>query len=152
MSNFAKCLEFVMKWETGGDMSNGGYTNDPHDPGGETKWGISKRAHPNLDIANLTYDEAAMVYFNKYWSPAGCADMEAAHALAVFNLGVMMGLDDVQAVSQFTGWRSVALYQMEKHVRVCRNNPDMKRYLFGWARRWEDLCKTCRKLEENGNV
>ena len=28
----------------------GGYVNDPADPGGETRYGISKRAHPDVDI------------------------------------------------------------------------------------------------------
>ena len=32
--------------------SEGGYVNDPHDPGGETKYGISKRSYPTLDIAS----------------------------------------------------------------------------------------------------
>lgn len=27
-----------------------GYVNNPADPGGETKWGISKRSYPQLDI------------------------------------------------------------------------------------------------------
>ena len=26
----------------------GGYVNDPNDPGGETNFGISKKAYPNL--------------------------------------------------------------------------------------------------------
>jgi lysozyme family protein len=29
----------------------GGYVNDPKDPGGETKYGISKRANPGEDSA-----------------------------------------------------------------------------------------------------
>jgi lysozyme family protein len=29
----------------------GGYVNDPRDPGGETKYGVSKRQYPNVDIA-----------------------------------------------------------------------------------------------------
>ena len=33
--------------------AEGGYVNDPNDAGGETKWGISKRSYPYLDIANL---------------------------------------------------------------------------------------------------
>ena len=32
----------------------GGYVNDPDDPGGETMMGISKRAYPNLDISGLS--------------------------------------------------------------------------------------------------
>ena len=35
--------------------------NDPSDPGGETNWGISKREYPDLDIKNLTRDEAKAV-------------------------------------------------------------------------------------------
>ena len=40
MSSFQKAIEFVLRWE-------GGYVNDPDDPGGETNFGISKRAHPD---------------------------------------------------------------------------------------------------------
>ena len=38
--------------------SEGGYVNDKDDPGGETNMGISKRAYPDLDIKNLTREEA----------------------------------------------------------------------------------------------
>ena len=44
----------------------GGYVNDPDDPGGETKFGISKRAYPHLDIKNLTEEHAADIYYNDY--------------------------------------------------------------------------------------
>ena len=37
----------------------GGYVNDPDDPGGETNFGVAKRSHPDVDIANLTKDDCA---------------------------------------------------------------------------------------------
>lgn len=40
----------------------GGYVNDPADPGGETKYGISKRSYPHLDIRNLTVEQATEIY------------------------------------------------------------------------------------------
>lgn len=46
-----------------------GYVNNPADPGGETKWGISKRTFPNVDIANLTRDAATELYRTRYWDP-----------------------------------------------------------------------------------
>lgn len=49
----------------------GGYVNDPHDPGGETKWGISKRSYPNLDIRNLTREDAKQIYYRDFWAPFG---------------------------------------------------------------------------------
>lgn len=36
----------------------GGYVNNQNDKGGETKYGISKRSYPNLDIKNITSDQA----------------------------------------------------------------------------------------------
>jgi len=49
--------------------NEGGYVNDPDDPGGETKFGISKRSYPNEDIAGLTVDRAAEIYERDYWRP-----------------------------------------------------------------------------------
>lgn len=45
----------------------GGYVNDPRDPGGETKFGISKRAYPDVDIKGLTLDAAKAIYKRDYW-------------------------------------------------------------------------------------
>lgn len=46
----------------------GGYSNDPHDAGGETKYGISKRSYPNLDIKNLTVEQATEIYIRDFWN------------------------------------------------------------------------------------
>lgn len=45
----------------------GGYVNDPADPGGETNWGISKRSYPSLDIRNLTREGAQSIYLQDFW-------------------------------------------------------------------------------------
>lgn len=50
------------------DHFEGGYVNDPADSGGETKYGISKKQFPNLDIKNLTKDEAVAIYAKQYWN------------------------------------------------------------------------------------
>jgi lysozyme family protein len=48
----------------------GGYVNDPNDPGGETNWGISKRSYPQLDIKSLTRDAARTIYMRDFWCVA----------------------------------------------------------------------------------
>lgn len=50
----------------------GGYSNDPTDPGGETKFGISKASYPSLDIKSLTRDQVKPIYKADFWGPAGC--------------------------------------------------------------------------------
>lgn len=49
----------------------GGYVSRPlnEDPGSETKWGISKRSYPNLDIKALTLADAAEIYKRDYIAP-----------------------------------------------------------------------------------
>ena len=45
----------------------GGYVNHQTDPGGETKYGISKRSYPSLDIKNLTLEQAKDIYRRDFW-------------------------------------------------------------------------------------
>lgn len=59
---FLEIIPHVLKLE-------GGYSNLSADPGGETNYGISKRAFPHLDIKNLTEAEAIEIYYTHYWLP-----------------------------------------------------------------------------------
>lgn len=49
--------------------NEGGYSNNPKDPGGETKYGISKAQFPGEDIRGLTMARAMEIYRQKYWIP-----------------------------------------------------------------------------------
>jgi lysozyme family protein len=69
----------------------GGYVNDPNDPGGETKWGISKKAYPTLDIANLTEDDAKAIYLRDYWDRMQCDDIPWPLSLYIFDCAVNQG-------------------------------------------------------------
>jgi len=70
----------------------GGYTEGKDDPGGETKFGLSKRAYPQRNIAALTLADARAVYLRDYWGPAGCDavpdDIKADLFDAAVNSGV----------------------------------------------------------------
>jgi lysozyme family protein len=70
----------------------GGYVDNRADPGGETKYGISKRAYPAEDIRNLTLDRAKLLYFRDYWGPAGCDALPPAMRLQVFDMAVNSGV------------------------------------------------------------
>lgn len=70
----------------------GGYSFDPADPGGETKYGISRRSYPNRDIKGLTLATAKSIYLRDFWHAPGF-DRIDDHELArkVFDLGVNCG-------------------------------------------------------------
>jgi lysozyme family protein len=71
--------------------SEGGYNNNnPNDPGGETNWGIAKRSYPNVDIKNLTREDAAAIYLRDFWQPLG--DAPDAVKFQVFDFAVNSGI------------------------------------------------------------
>jgi lysozyme family protein len=61
-TKFLKVIDRVLGHE-------GGYVDDPTDPGGETNWGISKRSYPKVDIKNLTRNQAIAIYYRDFWLP-----------------------------------------------------------------------------------
>ncbi|MDC7250325.1 MAG: glycosyl hydrolase 108 family protein [Sphaerochaetaceae bacterium] len=72
----------------------GGYVNNTHDRGGETKFGISKRSYPDLDIANLTLEDAKEIYYRDYFAtPTLSLQKIQSETIAceVFNTAVIMG-------------------------------------------------------------
>lgn len=70
-----------------------GYVNDTQDPGGETKYGISKRAYPSLDIANLTIDQAKDIYRRDYWAQVKGDFLPWPLCLFVFDAAVNQGVE-----------------------------------------------------------
>lgn len=70
----------------------GGYVNRPDDPGGETKFGISKRSYPNEDIAAMTLERAKSIYLANYWNKLRCGEMPGAVGFSVFDAGVNCGV------------------------------------------------------------
>ncbi|OUL98346.1 glycoside hydrolase family 108 protein [Variovorax sp. JS1663] len=65
-----------------------GYVNDPRDPGGETKFGVSKRSYPGEDIPNLTLARAKAIYARDFWGPAGCDALPDMLKFEMFDLAV----------------------------------------------------------------
>lgn len=82
MSDFEKVKHRILKVE-------GGYVNHPADPGGETKYGISKRSYPELDIKNLTEEQALDIYKRDWWDAKGydkIIDTEVAYKMFEFSV------------------------------------------------------------------
>ena len=83
--SFSSVIEMVLHHE-------GGYVNHPSDPGGETKYGISKRAYPDIDIINITEEDAGEIYFRDYWSKIKGEDLPSGVACVVMDYGVNSGI------------------------------------------------------------
>lgn len=62
-----------------------------------TKYGVSAASYPNVDIRNLTLDQAREIYRRDYWLRMGCDALPAPLALAVFDSGVNAGVGAASA-------------------------------------------------------
>ena len=81
---FAQAVARVMADE-------GGTVDDPADGGGLTRFGISARAYPQLDISHLTQAEAAAIYYRDWWEKFNFAELPGPIASKCFDLAVNMG-------------------------------------------------------------
>lgn len=135
-NRFSVSLKFVLEHE-------GGYVNDPKDPGGETKWGIAKRYHPNLDIKNLTPQQATEIYYNEYWAPSRCAGLQYPLCLVVFDTAVNMGTSQALKYLEKTNGdvNEYIAARKQGYVDRVKANPVKQRFLKGWLNRLSHLSK-----------
>ena len=80
--------------------NEGGYVNNPSAPGGETKWGISQRSYPNLDIASLTRDQAIAIYKTDFWDKIDGDAMPAGVGFQALDFAVNSGISTAMRALQ----------------------------------------------------
>jgi len=91
-ANFERAQALIKEFE-------GGFVDDPRDPGGATNFGIThttlanwrKRPVTTQDVRNMSYEEAKDIYFSEYWSNSACGGMPGPLALPVYNVAVHAG-------------------------------------------------------------
>lgn len=157
MAKFQKAIDITL-------MHEGGYVNDPDDPGGETNFGISQRAYPKRDIANLTLKEAEAIYERDYWRFDGVRSQLVANYM--FDMAVNHGrtravlltqqtlrrnsenralLPDGQygpvteaAINRVPAGRLLRALRATRimyYANIVRDRPESAKYLLGWVRR-----------------
>jgi lysozyme family protein len=86
----------------------GGYSNDPGDPGGPTNWGITiydaraywKKNATAADVRTMPLEVAKDIYRSKYWDAMDCDDLPAGVDYCVFDYGVNSGISRSMKVLQ----------------------------------------------------
>lgn len=93
MADFQKALAFTL-------VNEGGFVNNPNDPGGATNKGITISTLSDWlgieasvdDVKNISNDVVSAIYGQNYWNPvAGDHLKSQAVATAIFDLGVNTG-------------------------------------------------------------
>lgn len=153
MADFYKEINKVLQRE-------GGYVNDPHDKGGETNFGISKRAFPNVDIKNLTADDARAIYKEHYWDRVKGDEIESQIVAGeVFDMAVNAGVRTSSKMTQaiigtladgIIGSKTLEalngvddekfvlafkLARVARYTNIANKNPTQRKFLRGWINR-----------------
>lgn len=92
--------ETVQAWLVRIVGHEGGYWDDP--VGGPTKWGISQRSYPDLDISSLTVQDAEKIYRRDYLAPLQADRFEDGLAFQLLDFAVNSGQQTAIKVLQRT--------------------------------------------------
>ena len=123
-----------------------GYVNDPKDPGGETKFGISKRRYPNEDIKNLTLERAKFLFQRDYWNTNKCDSMPWEQALLVFDAAINGGHAE-RWHDMYAGYPAIDFimnFQAE-HALYLASLPEWPHDGRGWMRRAFKIARLAEK-------
>jgi len=137
----------------------GGYVNDPLDAGGETKYGISKRAYPSENIQGLSLDRARQLYKRDYWDKSRCEELPEEIRYMHFDTSVNCGIRQATKILQraggikddgifgqqtLTASKNVTLkrYGDERilfYKDLVKQRPANQKFLNGWIKRVERI-------------
>ena len=92
-SNFKQALEYLVK-------SEGGYVDNPKDPGGRTNLGVTQkvweswvgRESNEKEMRALTKTDVEPLYKRKYWDACRCDDLPTGLDYLVFDFAVNAGV------------------------------------------------------------
>ena len=153
MKTFKEIIEQVLEHE-------GGYVNDPKDLGGETKYGITKRFYPDIDIKNLTIEQAKDIYKKDYWDknkveslPQNlwhiyfdmCVNMGKRTAVKVLQRAAVNRGNDIEVdgglgpmtIGALKGVEldRVRAFRVKYYVDLITAKPEQEKFFLGWFRR-----------------
>lgn len=150
---FKKIVKNILRRE-------GGYVDHPSDPGGETKYGIAKRSHPEEDIKRLTKKRAEEIYYEDYWEPSKAPylphDIQETFFDMVVNMGQRRAVKILQeacnskkcglVVDGLIGKMTIAaskkidvsrlkVFRILFYADLIKRKPKLEAFIVGWVRR-----------------
>lgn len=127
--DFERCVAIIIDDFEGGDKV-------VYDTGGATRWGISSRAHPGLDIPNLSREQAIEIYRRSYWNEIRGDQYPWPMNLVLLDAAVNQGTSYADALAtSAVDYVEALLMRVERYTDIAAKRPEMRKYHFGWVRR-----------------
>lgn len=90
-------------------VHEGGFTNNPHDKGGPTKYGITQADMPGVNIADITQEQAITYYSEHYWKDLYSQIKDQLMAEKIFDMGVLFGVGTAVKLLQISMQHAIAV-------------------------------------------
>jgi hypothetical protein len=145
-SNFDQAVEFVLERE-------GLLSNHANDRGGLTKYGISQKANPDVDVANLTRSDAIAIYKDRYWDSIGADNMNMATALVAFDASVNHGVGTAKNMLNETNGDvgDMLKWRLDFYDGIVDRDSSQGVFLNGWNNRIAHLSDAIEDLYERND-
>lgn len=126
-SNFTACLHEVLHME-------GGFSDDPRDPGGPTNFGITRAELADVQrvpvnsitedmMKALTLDDATGIYQSRYWNVLRCEDVPLGVDMMLFHFGVNAGhATSAKLLQTVVGTACDGIVGRQTVTAACRTN------------------------------
>lgn len=135
------------------------FTQTLHDAGGKTKFGISEKAYPQLDIESLTKEEAENIYYTDYWNKCKCSNLPDELQYIVFDTAVncgqataimflqkiagitqdgLMGEQTLHAAASIT-MKQYAALRKAHYEDIISKSPSQEKFKTGWFSRVDKI-------------
>ena len=116
MAEFEPAVEITLENE-------GGLVDSPSDPGGLTNFGLSQRSYPDLDIRNLTKEQAKEIYLRDFWKFSGITDQSIANK--IFDSYVNMEHEAIKIAQGILGFsQQDGVYGTQTEQRLNQQAPE----------------------------
>jgi lysozyme family protein len=165
--NFDAALKAVLAHE-------GGFSDDPRDPGGMTNLGVTKRSweswtgHPvdEKEMRSLTPEKVGPMYKQKYWDAVDADDLPAGLDYALFDFAInsgpgravktlqtaigvapdgKLGPKTMQAIQQMDTADVIQRFTAEREA-FYKSLPTFETFGEGWMRRTEEVAQTADQM------
>lgn len=111
----------------------GGFVASDGASGAPANFGINQRANPDVDVRNLTRDQASRLYKERYWDAVGADQLPPQARGAVFDAAVNQGVDAAKQMWQQSGGDLGRFNELR--LQRYRQTPGYERYGKSWERR-----------------
>jgi len=116
-------------------LTNEGGYNASDMNGKPVNFGINQGANPDIDVKNMTRDQARQVYHDRYWVPSGAEDLPSNLQAPYFDVYIRNPSVAKRALSQSGGDPVKFMEITNGYFRHLGQTPEGQRYAKAWANR-----------------